>query len=42
MFTLICHVYPGYTIAELLRTPLPVIFALYERVPDMLKLRGGR
>jgi hypothetical protein len=40
MFTAICHFYPGYTVDKLMRTPLPVIFALYSRITDWMKLRG--
>ena len=40
MFTYVCHFYPGYTVQRLMRTPLPVIFALYAKINDMLKLRG--
>ncbi len=41
MFADICHFYPGYTIARLMRTPLPVIFALRHKIPDYLKLRSS-
>lgn len=36
----ICHFYPGYTIERLMRTPIPVIRALHENIPHLLKLKG--
>lgn len=36
----LCHFYPGYTVAALMETPLPIIKALYDRIPEFIKIGG--
>lgn len=35
MFSEICHFYPGYTRERLTREPLPWVYHLYARIPDI-------